>query len=179
MAPNMLEASTYDVIKEIEGIVGCLPSSSEGLVDAKELDRKRLARVLLYPSERGMDYVMSGPAIPSKMLFQRFVDDLFFGGGTMVEARQCKEFVSYIFQGHGLYTDPAKDLVASDDCDSRTGEVKSGHVLGYLLALERDDLHCAFSGTMPQDKVTKRQALAVLSSLYDPMGLLLELDMQG
>ncbi|EER13813.1 hypothetical protein Pmar_PMAR000976 [Perkinsus marinus ATCC 50983] len=88
MAPNMLEASTYDVIKEIEGIVECLPPHSEGLVDAKELDKEKLAKAMLYYSKSGLDYVMGGPAIPSKMLFQKFVDDLFFGGDTMEEAKQ-------------------------------------------------------------------------------------------
>ncbi|KAF4720533.1 hypothetical protein FOZ63_024106, partial [Perkinsus olseni] len=54
-----------------------------------------------------------------------------------------------------------------------------GHVLGYTLALDKDEFRCAFSGYMPTDRCDKRRACAILSSLYDPMGLLLEVDIAG
>ncbi|EER09334.1 hypothetical protein Pmar_PMAR003183 [Perkinsus marinus ATCC 50983] len=94
--------------------------------------------------------------------FEKFVDDLYFGGNTDREARAAREFVSYVFRGHGLCTDPLKDLETAHGGRKRR------------VITEVDELHCVCSGTPPDGKVDNRRACGILSSLYDPMGLLLE-----
>ncbi|KAF4650579.1 hypothetical protein FOL47_001042, partial [Perkinsus chesapeaki] len=177
-APSMLEACSYDITDEIARLIEAVPEGSGGLVQAKLLDRRKVRAALLFPTDEGVQYILQGPPVPTRVIFEKFVDDLFFGGETADEAQACRDFVSHIFKGHGLVTGPLKDLKACyGGCDKP--EVQEGHVLGYTLTLEKDEMKCAFSGYMPADRCDKRGACAILSSLYDPMGLLLEMDLAG
>ncbi|EER19874.1 gag/pol/env polyprotein, putative [Perkinsus marinus ATCC 50983] len=178
-APNMLEASSHDVGKEIVDMVGSLPPGEDSLVEANRLDDQKVFRALLRPTVDAVRYVKNGPAIPRKLVFEKFVDDFFFGGDTLEEVRSCREFVGHMFEGHGFVTDPLKDLVAAYGGVVGEEDKPDGHILGYSLVMATDALRALFSGNQPESKVTKRAACAILSSLYDPMGLFLELDFAG
>ncbi|KAF4699649.1 hypothetical protein FOZ63_011615, partial [Perkinsus olseni] len=134
------------------------------------------------PSPLAVKYIRAGPPVPREIQFEKFVDDLYFGGNTDREARTGRDFVSYVFRGHGLCTDPLKDLETAHGGRKEKSDGTAnapGHLLGYEVITEVDELHCVCSGTPPDGKVDKRRACGILSSLYDPMGLLLEVDMQG
>ncbi|KAF4747183.1 hypothetical protein FOZ63_022239, partial [Perkinsus olseni] len=109
-APSMLEACSYDITGEISQLVRLVPEDLKGLIDADVLNGEMVFKVLLFPTEEGVRYVLDGPPLPIDMKFEKFVDDLFFGGDTAKEAQSCRDFASYIFKGHGLITDPLKDL---------------------------------------------------------------------
>ncbi|EER11972.1 hypothetical protein Pmar_PMAR019074 [Perkinsus marinus ATCC 50983] len=169
-APNMLEACGYDIIEEIVGIKNSLPPGNEDVVDARRA------------SPLAVKYIRAGPPVHRVIQFEKFVDDLYFGGNTDREARTARDFVSYVFRGHGLCTDPLKDLETAHGGRKEKSDGTAnapGHLLGYEVITEVDELHCVCSGTPPDGKVDKRRACGILSSLYDPMGLLLEVDMQG
>ncbi|KAF4648513.1 hypothetical protein FOL46_002817, partial [Perkinsus olseni] len=178
-APNMLEASSHDVTQEIADIVGSLPPVGCSTVEASKLDDHKVFKALLRPTVEAVEYVKKGPMVPRELVFEKFVDDFFFGGDTREEVGLCRKFVCYMFKGHGFVTDPLKDLVAAYGGMVGDGGKPDGHVLGYLLVLATDGLRALFSGSEPGSKVTKRAACAILSSLYDPMGLFLEIDIAG
>ncbi|KAF4650631.1 hypothetical protein FOZ61_000147 [Perkinsus olseni] len=181
-APNMLEACSYDVIEEIVGIKNSLRPGNEEVVDARRLDPVRVSDCLVRPSPLAVKYTRAGPPVPRVIQFEKFVDDLYFGGNTDREARTGRDFVSYVFCGHGLCTDPLKDLETAHGGRKEKSDGTAnapGHLLGYEVITEVDELHSVCSGTPPDGKFDKRRACGILSSLYDPMGLLLEVDMQG
>ncbi|EER02688.1 hypothetical protein Pmar_PMAR003788, partial [Perkinsus marinus ATCC 50983] len=111
------------------------------------------------------------------MLLLKYVDDLYYGGRTREEARLGYEFGSHVFTGHGFGNDPVKSFCNWLTADGNDGAKKS--VLGYLLKLDVDKFHAVYSGYVPDGEVTKLQACAALASLYDPLGLYVELDIQG
>ncbi|KAF4739780.1 hypothetical protein FOZ62_025379, partial [Perkinsus olseni] len=178
-APNMLEASSHDVTQEIADIVGSLPPVGCSTVEASKLDDHKVFKALLRPTVEAVEYVKKGPMVPRELVFEKFVDDSFFGGDTREEVGLCRNFVCYMFKGHGFVTDPLKDLVAAYGGMVSDDGKPDVHVLGYLLVLATDGLRALFSGSEPGSKVTKRAACAILSSLYDPMGLFLEIDIAG
>ncbi|KAF4678090.1 hypothetical protein FOL47_005369 [Perkinsus chesapeaki] len=183
-APCMLEACTHDVANEIDDLVTLektrrLPAmTTETMASTdQQLCEEQLEKVLIRPSAAGFDYINNGPVIPLKVLLLKYVDDLYFGGKTKQEAAAAYNFGTYVFNGHGFHSDPVKSfcswlLTENDECKKKS-------TLGYVLRLDEDKFYAVYSGYVPDDNSTKLQACAALASLYDPLGLYVELDLQG
>ncbi|EER14872.1 hypothetical protein Pmar_PMAR001843, partial [Perkinsus marinus ATCC 50983] len=183
-APCMLEASSHDVVLEMERLLTSSLSVQREVHKAEVtgspprlLSNVQIEQALLMPSATGVEYLLRGPSIPTRMLLLKYVDDLYYGGRTREEARLGYEFGSHVFTGHGFGNDPVKSFCNWLTADGNDGAKKS--VLGYLLKLDVDKFHAVYSGYVPDGEVTKLQACAALASLYDPLGLYVELDIQG
>ncbi|KAF4647928.1 hypothetical protein FOL47_003952, partial [Perkinsus chesapeaki] len=182
-APCMLEACSNDVVSEINSLTTSATSTysstaSGVLIAPRLLSDEQIEKALLRPSATGVDYVLRGPSIPMRTLLLKYVDDLYFGGKTKDSARQSYDFGTHIFNGHGFNSDPVKSFCSwlTNDVDD---DNKKKSVLGYVLRLDLDKFFAVYSGYVPDNKVTKLQACAALASLYDPLGLYVELDLQG
>ncbi|KAF4699102.1 hypothetical protein FOZ62_001988, partial [Perkinsus olseni] len=165
-APCMLEASSHDVVLELEQLLTSTLSVQRQTgvtsLSPRLLSNAQIEQTLLMPSATGVEYIRRGPAIPTKMLLLKYVDDLYYGGRSKEEARPGYEFGHHIFTGHGFGNVPVKSF-----CN------------WLLLKLDVDKFHAVYSGHVPDGQVTKLQACAALASLYDPLGLYVELDIQG
>ncbi|KAF4678371.1 hypothetical protein FOZ60_016838, partial [Perkinsus olseni] len=109
-----------------------------------------------------------------------FVDDVYAGGSSKLEATNNYDLVSYVCNGHDF---PVEDLKRYDNWTivlDRDQVEKRQHLLGYDFTASNDALYCSYSGSIPHgDSMTKRQSCGILASLYDPLGLLIEHDMHA
>ncbi|KAF4730788.1 hypothetical protein FOZ63_028678 [Perkinsus olseni] len=175
-APNFLECCTYDVTTEIEALqeAGARLSTSP-LVDPRLLTDDVLEEVLLLPSRAAFDYIRQGPAIPKDVILLKYVDDLFNGGDTPEQATQANDLSLHMLGGHGFKAEAIKNVRSWSE--AVTTDTKAKSLLGYHYRDE--NLFVVYSGKLPDGVITKREACSALASLYDPLGVFIELDLKG
>ncbi|KAF4699884.1 hypothetical protein FOZ62_014828 [Perkinsus olseni] len=182
----MLEAHTHDVVEEIRGLtaiareVSPKARSRRCTVKAATLPEAAVNKVLCRPSASARRYVRRGPAVPEEVEIVKFVDDFYVGGANPEEARVNYTFTTHIFAGHHLQVDPKKEFVSWGGTPPEE-DGNAIHTLGYRFDPGEGTLRPTFAADVPteHEKVTKRRASALLSSLYDPLGLVLEHDISG
>ncbi|EER03064.1 hypothetical protein Pmar_PMAR001809 [Perkinsus marinus ATCC 50983] len=175
-APNFLECSMHDITLEAEslGQVGSTLTTGP-LVDPSLYNNETLEEILLRPSQDAYDYIRTGPAIPLKLVLLKYVDDLFNGGDSIELAETSNDFSLHLLGGHGFKCDAVKNVVSWTNSTQENDTRKS--LLGYHYNDEK--LYVVYSGEFPDGPTTKREACSALSSLYDPLGLLIEYDLKG
>ncbi|KAF4750633.1 hypothetical protein FOZ62_005932, partial [Perkinsus olseni] len=178
-APNQLDASMEDVTGEIKKLSVLASTSTFPVVYLRDLDRLHVDSCLLRPSNEAYNYLLGCPAVPKDITLVKFVDDLYTGGPTKVGVTSNYDFMAYISNGHDFLVEAKKrfnnwEPVIVNDVEERR------HLLGYDYSAVNDSFYPTYSGTLPGDEsMTKRQSCALLASLYDPLGLVVEHDMRA
>ncbi|KAF4712332.1 hypothetical protein FOZ63_025024, partial [Perkinsus olseni] len=127
-----------------------------------------------------VNYIRNGPKIPTSLQLRKFIDDLYTGGTDKVGITTAHTFATFVMTGHGLAVDPLKSFSSWPTTEEDHNDEANRSTLGYKFNPKTDEFFVVYSGKLESTlKTTKRQCCAALASLYDPLGLLVELDIEG